>query len=616
MERLPDRRHLFIAAATLLFIALHLILRYGLHLTGPASLWPLWGAYVLGGLPLLGELLVKLWRREFGSDLLAGLSILSALLLGEYLAGTLVILMLSGGEAIESFAIRHAASVLKELAQRMPSVAHRRRGDSFEEVPLEEVRVGDLLEVLPHEVCPVDGTVTTGTGSMDESYLTGEPYRVAKAPGSAVISGALNGESPLTIQADKLAVDSRYAKIMEVMRESEQQRPRMRRLADRLGAFYTPLAVIVALIAWLASGDPVRFLAVLVVATPCPLLIAIPTAIVGSISLAAKRAIIIRDPAILERIGTCRSIIFDKTGTLTYGRPELVALSVAPGLDPDEVLRLVASVEVYSKHPLAEALIQAGHRLEQPFHPVDAISEKPGQGLTAQLQGKTLLVTNRKTLARLRPEEVSLLPPTQEGLECVVMVDDHYAATCRFRDEPRPDGAAFVSHLDGQHHIDRSMILSGDRQSEADYLAARVGITTVHAGKSPEEKLAIVREETRQRRTLYVGDGVNDAPALLAATVGVAFGQSSDVAAKAAGAVVMDSSLRRLDELIHIGSRMRRIALQSAFGGMFLSLLGMGIAAAGLLPPVAGAIAQEVIDVLAILNALRAAFPPKSLTDF
>lgn len=611
-----DRRQLYIAGLTLGAIVVHLILRYGSSLGENVANVPLWIAYVLGGAPLVWGLLGNLLRREFGSDLLAGLSIVTSVFLGEYLAGALVILMLSGGEALEAYAVSHASSVLKALAKRMPSVAHRKAGTSFEEIALDEVAIGDLLEVLPHEICPVDGTVVEGRGSMDESYLTGEPYQISKTPGSSVISGALNGEGSLTIRADKLAIDSRYAKIMEVMRDSEERRPRMRRLADRLGAWYTPLAVLIALLAWLASGDPVRFLAVLVVATPCPLLIAIPVAIIGSISLAAKRAIIVRDPSILETIDTCQSVIFDKTGTLTYGRPEMTGHDAAPGVDSDEILGLIASIEVYSKHPLAEAIVAAGKERGVTFGTVDEISEKPGQGLVAKVGGRELLVTNRKKLAELRPEEVDWLPPVAGGLECVVLVDGHYAATFRFRDEPRADGAEFIRHLGGKHHIERSMILSGDRQSEADYLAARVGIATVHAGKSPEEKVAIVREETKSWRTLYVGDGINDAPALMAATVGIAFGLNSDVTAKAAGAVIMDSSLRKLDELIHISRRMRRIALQSAVGGMVLSAVGMLFAAFGYLPPVAGAITQEIIDVLAVLNALRVAIPPKSLTDY
>ena len=610
-----DRLQMGIAALSLLAIMIYLVMRFALGLAPGLVQVPLWFAYLFGGVPLVWGLLGNLWRREFGSDLLAGLSIVTAVLLGEYLAGTLVILMLSGGEAIEAYAVRHASSVLAALAKRVPSIAHRRQGVSFEDVALDQVAVGDLLEILPHEVCPVDGTVVEGRGVMDESYLTGEPYQISKTPGVSVISGALNGETSLTIRADRLAVDSRYAKIMEVMRDSEEKRPKMRRLADQLGAVYTPVAVALAVLAWIISGDPVRFLAVLVVATPCPLLIAIPVAIIGSISLAAKRAIIVRDTGILETIDTCESVIFDKTGTLTYGKPELVDSSSAPGLDAGEVLKLIASAEVYSKHPLASAIVEAGRKAGG-LYEVDEVSEKPGQGMTAKLQGHTVKITSRKQLALDLPDEVTMLPSVAGGLECVVILDGRYAATFRFRDEPRPDGKAFIHHLGGRHGIHHSMILSGDRQSEAEYLAARVGISDVRAGKSPEEKLAIVREETALRRTLYVGDGINDAPALMAATVGIAFGQNSDVTTKAAGAVIMDSSLRKVDELIHISRRMRRIALQSAVGGMILSVVGMLFAAAGYLPPVAGAITQEIIDVLAVLNALRVALPPKSLTDY
>ncbi|MDF1850895.1 MAG: heavy metal translocating P-type ATPase [Verrucomicrobiales bacterium] len=611
-----DRLQLFIAGLAIAAIAIHLVLRFGLNHEPSISNLPLWVAYLFGGVPLVWGLLGNLWRREFGSDLLAGLSIVTAMLLGEYLAGTLVILMLSGGEALEAFAVRNASSVLKALAKRMPSVAHRKSGTSFEEIQLDEIEVGDLLEVLPHEICPVDGTVTVGRGVMDESFLTGEPYMISKTPGSNVISGALNGESSITIRADKLAIDSRYAKIMEVMRDSEERRPKMRRLADRLGAFYTPVAVVLALAAWFISGDPVRFLAVLVVATPCPLLIAIPVSIIGSISLAAKRAIIIRDPSVLETIDTCRGVIFDKTGTLTYGRPTLIEQSAAEGFDGDEVLRLMASAEVYSKHPLAATIVEAGREAVGELYEVEEISEKPGQGLTARVKGHEIKVTSRKQLAKDLPGEASLLPPVAGGLECVVIMDGHYAATYRFRDEPRAEGMEFIRHLGGKHRIEHAMMLSGDRQSEADYLAGRVGIEDVQAGKSPEEKVEIVRAETAKRRTIYVGDGINDAPALMAATVGIAFGQNSDVTAKSAGAVIMDSSLRKIDELIHISRRMRLIALQSAVGGMALSVVGMLFAAFGYLSPVAGAITQEVIDVLAVLNALRVALPPKTLTDY
>ena len=278
---------------------------------------PLVVMLVLGGVPLVWDLLTKLFAGTFGSDLLAGISIVTSVLLGEYLAGVLVVLMLSGGAALESRAVSRAGDVLAALARRMPTLAHRKTTAGITDVALGEITVGDVIVVLPHEICPVDGAVVSGRGAMDESYLTGEPYRMAKAPGSAVLSGSINGEAALEVRTEKIVGDSRYAKIMEVLRTSEERRPRLRRMADALGAFYTPLAVAIAAAAWYFSGSPTRFLAVLVVATPCPLLIAIPVAIIGAVSLAAKRGIVIRDPAILERLDTCRTAIFDKTGTLT-----------------------------------------------------------------------------------------------------------------------------------------------------------------------------------------------------------------------------------------------------------------------------------------------------------
>jgi heavy metal translocating P-type ATPase len=628
MSPAASRKQTLIAALALGAIGCHLLLRFAFRTEGTVlglsvTNVPLIVALALGGVPLVLGLLLKLLRREFGSDLLAGLAIVTSVLLGEYLAGTLVVLMLSGGEALEAYAVRSASSVLAALARRMPSVAHRKRDGRLEDTALDAVAVGDTVVVFPHETCPVDGTVLEGHGTMDESYLTGEPYLISKAPGASVLSGAINGEAALTVRADRLAVDSRYARIMQVMRASEQGRPRLRRLGDQLGALYTPLAVVIALAAWGLAvltgrpGDgPTRFLAVLVVATPCPLLIAIPVAIIGSVSLAARRGIIIKDPAVLEKIDTCRTAIFDKTGTLTYGEPHLTELLAAPGRDGREVLGLVASLERYSKHPLAGAILAAAEKEGVPLRDAGAVSEPPGHGLTGTVAGREVEVTSRKKLLARQPATASALPRASEGLECVVLMDGAYAATFRFRDRPRGDGAPFIRHLGRRHQFDRVMLVSGDRESEVRYLAEQVGITEVRAGQTPEQKLDIVRAETAKANTVFLGDGINDAPALTAATVGIAFGQNSDVTAEAAGAVIMESSLAKVDEFLHIGKRLRRIALQSAVGGMALSLVGMAVAAAGYLPPVAGAVAQEVIDVLAVLNALRMALPPRSLTDY
>jgi heavy metal translocating P-type ATPase len=616
-----NRKQSIIAGVAVMGIGLHLVLRivvgpdievYGYTL----DQLPLLGTLALGGVPLVFDLLIKLIRREFGSDLLAGISIVTSVLLDQYLAGSLVVLMLAGGGALEAYAVRSASSVLEALARRMTSLAHRELNGAVSDVPLDQVAVGDTVVIFPHEACPVDGTVVQGHGTMDESYLTGEPYVMSKAPGSGVLSGALNGDAAITIRADKLAVDSRYAKIIQVMRASEQRRPRLRRLGDQLGAFYTPLAVAIALLAWAASGEAIRFLAVLVVATPCPLLIAIPVAIIGSISLAARRGIIIKDPAVLEKIDTCRTAIFDKTGTLTYGQPKLTKVIPSRGFMEKDVLALVAGVECYSKHPLSSAIVEAARQAGVVLREAVAISERPGEGLRGVVDGRQVEVTSRKKLAAQHPDGENQVPPPSGGLECLVLIDGRYAATFRFHDRPRAEGASFIHHLRPSHHFDRVLLVSGDRESEVRYLADLVGIQEVYAGQSPEQKLELVRKETRRSNTVFLGDGINDAPALTAATVGIAFGQKSDITAEAAGAVILESSLQKVDEFLHVSRRLRSIALQSAVGGMALSLIGMLLAALGYLPPVAGALGQEVIDVLVVVNALRAAIPPRRLSDY
>ncbi len=611
--RLWDRASL-IAGVAVAGIGAHLGLRWGPVAWQSAREVPLHVVLAVGGVPLVLSLALKLVRRQFGSDLLAGISIVASVLLEEYLAGALVVLMLSGGQALEVFALGRASSVLQALARRMPLLAHRRVNGHVAEVALEDIRIGDELIVYPHEICPVDGLVVEGRGVMDESYLTGEPFLMPKAPGSELFSGAINGENALTLRASRLAVDSRYARIMNVMRDSEQRRPRLRRLGDELGAWYTPIALVVAVGAWVWSGDPVSILAVLVVATPCPLLIAIPVAIIGAISLAAKRSIIIRDPAVLERIDGCRTIILDKTGTLTYGQPTLTDRFPAPASDHELVLRFAAGLERYSKHPLSKPILDAAEQQHLIVPEPAGVRERPGEGLEGEVDGHHVRIVGRRQAAAAG--HAAFLPPVSTGLECVILVDGQYAATFRFHDAPRADSRSFINHLGPRHRLERILLVSGDRESEVRYLAEHVGISEVYAAQSPEEKVAITRRETSRAPTLFIGDGINDAPALATATVGLAFGHQSEITGEAAGAVIMDTSLKRVDELFHIAGRMRRIALQSAIGGMALSIVGMLIAFAGLLPPVAGAVFQEVIDLAAVLNALRAATPGGELSDY
>lgn len=606
-------RETYIAMLTAAAIAAHVFLRYLTHQSPSVYLIPLFAALAIGGIPILISLGKKLWLREFGSDLLAGISILTAVVMGQYLVGAIIVLMLSGGAALEQFATRRASSVLDALAKRMPQVAHRKRGPSVEDVKLDQVRVGDELLVLPHEICPVDGVVVGGRGIMDESYLTGEPFLISKTPGSKVLSGAINGEMALTIEADKLAVDSRYAKIMQVMEQTQEKRPQLRRIGDRLGAWYTPVAVGVAGLTWLITGDSMRFLAVVVIATPCPLILAIPVAVIGAISLSAKHGIIIKNPAALEQITTCRTLIFDKTGTLTYGKPQVTDLVCAPGFTRDEVLRTAASLEQFSKHPLAGAVVEAASDTKLALLDVSEMQEKPGEGLSGVVAGRRVRITGR---GKVDPHLVPSLPPFASGLECVVIIADHYAGVFRFHDAPRHDTKPFVHHLNPRHQVNRVLLVSGDRESEVRYLAQEVGITEVHAGQTPEQKVAIVEAESKRARTLFIGDGINDAPALMTATVGVAFGPHSDITSEAADAVILTTSLGKVDELIHVSHRMRTIALQSAVGGMAASVIGMIAAAFGYLPPLEGAIVQEIIDLAAVVNAVRVALPARNLSDF
>ena len=593
-------------------IAAHLSLRFTFDVAQPVALLPLYATLALGGIPMLVGLGRNLLEGEFGSDMLAGIAILTSAFVQEYLAGAIIVLMWSGGTTLEQYAAGRASAALRALVDRMPKVAHRKIDAGWNDITLDLIEPGFELVVLPHETCPADGHVSEGHGHMDESYLTGEPYQISKAPGVEVFSGALNGDSALTIVASTRNSESRYSQILKVLESAGENQPKIKRLAQLLGAWYTPLALVVATAGWLMGDDPKRFLAVLVIATPCPLLIAIPIAIMGSVGVAARRGIIVRSPAALEVLNACRTMILDKTGTLTEGKPALTDVVCGSGFDRQRVLQLAATLEQYSRHPLALAVNKAAADGKIDILEASHVGEQPGAGLVGDVAGHKVQITGRGN----KLAEGVELPPVEPGLECLVFVDQQFAALFRFRDEPRVESRPFIGHLFPRHNISRILIVSGDRESEVKYLAGKVGIEEIYSGKSPEEKVAIVTEATKKAKTLYVGDGINDAPAMMAATVGVALGKKNDVTAEAAAAVILDGTLAKVDELMHISRRMRTIALQSAIGGIALSMVGMGLAAGGHLSPVAGAVAQEVIDLLAVLNALRCAFTPDVLRDF
>lgn len=569
---------------------------------------------VIGSVPILVEMVREVSKGNFSVDLLAALSIGSAVAFHEYWVAAIVILMLSGGKSLEAYATRRASSTLGALARRMPDIAHRVDSNGIQtDVSVDSIAVGDVLVLHPHELCPVDGAVIRGNGEMDESYLTGEPFLISKAPGAGVLSGAINGDQAITIKATRLPADSRYAKIVEVLHASEENRPRMRRLGDRLGAWYTPAAIAITALSWIATGDADRFLAVLVIATPCPLLLAIPITIIGAISAAARRGIIVKDPTILESITSCVTLIIDKTGTMTYGRPVLTDVTCIGPHTRREILELCAALEQYSKHPLGAAILTVAREEHIALPSPDDVFEIPGHGLTAHIAGHLVTLTSRSKLPAHLAQGAGTAAP---GLESIVMIDGELAGILRFRDEPRAEGKPFLHHVSSHHGIRNILLLSGDRPSEVESFARQMEIQQSRGGASPEEKVAIVRDLTAKGPTLYVGDGINDAPAMLNATAGVALGVNSDITSEAAGAVILQSSLAGVDELMHIAGSMKSIALASAIGGMGLSAIGMAASAFGYLRPIEGAVLQEVIDLLAIVNALRIILPKSEIGDF
>lgn len=569
---------------------------------------------IIGGI-LFVRIILDLLKGNFGADLLAALALITSFLMHEYLAGSIIVLMLLSGEFLEEYAKQKASNVLKALSNRMPNIAHIKIDEHIEDHPINHIKIGDKVVVFPHETCPVDGIVIDGHGSMDESYLTGEPYRVSKAPGSSVLSGAVNGEAVIIIQAERLPKDSRYATIMQVMQAAEEKRPHIRRVGDKIGAFYAPIALIIAILAWVLSGDPTRFLTVLVIATPCPLLIGIPIAIISAISIAARKGIIIKDPAVLENLPLCRTAIFDKTGTLTYGRPEVQNIITFNGFSEHKIIQVAASLERYSKHPLASAILRKAKDEKLALREAQEVSEKPGSGLKGRIGDDFIWVTNRQKLTLSFPDEVQFLPAQTLGLECILVINDKVAGIFQLRDKPRADGHAFIEHLGPAHRFDKIMLVSGDRESEVKYLAEQLGIVEVFASQSPEDKLRIVEHEVKKAPTLFMGDGINDAPAMAVATVGIAFGQQNAVTGEAAGAVILENTLIKADELLHLSIDLRKIVLQTAIGGMTLSFIGVGFASFGFMTPVWGAIIQEVIDVIAILNALRLIWKSDIQTD-
>ena len=563
---------------------------------------------VVAVIPATVWVLVALRRGRFGVDLIAVLSLIGTLLVGEYLAGALISVMLAGGRALEATAERRASHDLRALLEHAPRFARRRIDSTVYTIALEEVAVDDLLVVGPGEVVPVDGRIASAAAVLDESVLTGEPLQVERCVGEPVRSGVVNAGTAFEMHATATAKDSTYAQIVRLAAEAGAQNAPVVRLADRYAAWFLPLALLVAGGAWLASGSPVRAVAVLVVATPCPLLLAAPVAIVSGLSRASRHGVVIRSGAALENLGHATTLVMDKTGTLTMGSPVVIDVAAAPERDATEVLRLAASVDQMSPHVLAEAIVTEaltrGLRLSLPTDVV----EEPGRGVTATLGnqrievGKLVGDTASAQWARAAVNRALL----DSAAIAWVCIDGRPAGAVLLRDPLRRHAPRTIRRL-RTAGLNRLVMLTGDRAEPAREVAAVLGLNEVYAEQSPADKVAAVRAEQNRAVTVMVGDGVNDAPALAAASVGVAMGaRGATASSEAADIVLTTDRLERLADAMDIARWSRRIAVQSAVVGMGLSVAAMAVAAVGWLPPAAGALLQEGIDVAVILNALRA----------
>ncbi|WP_456635221.1 heavy metal translocating P-type ATPase [Bradyrhizobium sp. USDA 10063] len=575
-------------------------------------------AWTLGTAPVIGGLAVSIVRDflagRLGVDAIALLSMTAALTLGQPLAGAVVALMYSGGNVLEDIAVARAEHDLRSLVDRAPRQAHRRDGERIEQVAVEAVAVGDRVLVRAGEIVPVDGVIESALATIDESAVTGEPVPVERARGNAVLSGSLNAGETFELTVTAPAGESTYAGIVRMVTAAQTAKAPFVRLADRYALIFLPVTLVMAFVTWLISGDPIRSLAVLVAATPCPLILAAPVAFIAGVAQAARRGILAKGGAALEALARAHTVLFDKTGTLTVGGARLLSVEVAPGQSPEEVLTLGASLEQASHHVLAKAVVAAaverGLRLKAP----EQVSETMGAGLRGLIDGRQVTAGSREMLlsgGELSPWELRAIRRAswRSALIVFVAVEGRPIGALLLADELRPDTPRAIRLL-RDAGIGRIVMVTGDRAAAAQAIGAALDLDAVLADRVPSDKVEAVRSEQRLHPTIMVGDGINDAPALAAADIGIALGaRGASASSEAADAVILTDRLDRVGEAITIAQRARRIALQSIVFGMGLSLAAMVAAMIGWLDPVSAAIVQEVIDVAVILNALRALTP-------
>ncbi|MBR0955860.1 heavy metal translocating P-type ATPase [Bradyrhizobium japonicum] len=575
-------------------------------------------AWALGTAPVIAGLAVSivqdLLSGRVGVDAIALLSMSAALALGQPLAGAVVALMYSGGNVLEEIAVARAEHDLRSLVDRAPRQVHRKSGERIEDVPIEDVAVGEELLVKAGEIVPVDGVVASAFATIDESAVTGEPIPVEKTRGSAVLSGSLNAGETFQLTVTAAASESTYAGIVRMVTAAQTARAPFVRLADQYALIFLPVTLVISFVAWHISGDVTRSLAVLVAATPCPLILAAPVAFIAGVAQAARRGILVKGGKALEALARAHTVLFDKTGTLTVGGARLLSVEVAPGEDPDEVLTLGASLEQASHHVLAKAVVAAAHAQGLSLKPPEHVKEAMGSGLSGQIDGRHVMAGSREMLlsrAELSPWELRAIRRAswRSALIVFVAVDGRLIGALLLADELRADTPRAIRLL-RDAGIARMVMVTGDRAAAAQAIGAALDLDAVLADRIPSDKVEAVRSEQRLHPTIMVGDGINDAPALAVADTGVALGaRGASASSEAADVVILTDRLDRVGEAIIIAQRARRIALQSIFVGMGLSLAAMAAASLGWLDPVPAAIVQEVIDVAVILNALRALNP-------
>ena len=571
---------------------------------------------IFGGAPLVWRTALAGLRGRFATDVVASLAIIGAIALGQPLAGLIIVLMQTGGEALERYAEGKASAALEALERAAPRVAHVERAGTVLDVAVTDVVVGDLLVVRPGDVLPCDGEIVDGRSDLDTSSLTGEPMPRPAYAGSKVMSGMINGSGSFRYRATAVAAQSQYATIVKLVRDAQGSKAPLQRLADRYAAWFTPVTIAACAIAAALTRDGTRVLAILVVATPCPLILATPVALIGGINRAARHFIIIRSGGAMERLASVDTAVFDKTGTLTVGKPRVERVSIAPAFDRARILSAAAALEARSSHLLARVIVEAVEAEGLSVEPSGDHEEVAGLGVAGTVQGERVLVGARAyVLPQVRAESAvtSSLENPEATLQAYVAVGGRLAGVIEFADRVRPGVPELVTEL-RQQGIDEFVLLSGDSADAVQRIAARAGIDEASGDLRPADKAAFIRaRQAGGRRVMMVGDGINDAPALSAADVGVALAsQNAGIAAEAADVVILVDSIAPVAYGIRVARRAMRIAKQSIWAGLSLSAAAMIVAGLGALPPALGAALQEAIDVAVILNALRASGEPEA----